>query len=341
MGIMGMSMDKDKKTIAKLNEDLQWAMRKIEQQSNLISQQSTRLSSQARQMDRMRQENLEAREFGQMQEARLQTELQRNRNLMMELEALRQRVCQQENEIREQKLQEQSAIKTQAEGPWRSEIKGVLEDRQQAEQEKAKKKNEFDILVEQQQSRDGLLTERGQNEQGRNEQPPVKDRDTQSQDRQPPVKDRDTQSQDRPPADTEQRRERQRERLRIIEESNESKKQLQQELVECSKSIRDMQRVIKELYQFKPCRQLCELLVNIRQNVFQNIDEIQEDLSYVAEAFGICEFEPGVKDRFDPKCHEQVFSNIQDVRGREIEKVFSPGFEMDGEVIMKAQVSIK
>ena len=162
MGIMGMSMDRDKK-IAKLNEDLQWAMHKIEQQSNLISQQSTRLSSQARQMDRMRQENLEAREFGQMQEARLQTELQRNQNLMMELEALRQRVRQQENEIREQKLQGQGAIKAQAEGLWRSDIKGVLEDRQQAEQEKAKKKNEFDILVEQQQSRDGLLTDRVQN----------------------------------------------------------------------------------------------------------------------------------------------------------------------------------
>lgn len=123
--------------------------------------------------------------------------------------------------------------------------------------------------------------------------------------------------------------------------TNEDKKQIQHELMECSRAIRDIQSAIKETYQFKPCRQLCELLVNIRQNVYTRIEDIQEDLGYVLEGFGIDEFTPQRGDVFEAKCHDQVYSNVQDARGREIERVYSSGFKMDGDVIMKAQVSVK
>ena len=125
------------------------------------------------------------------------------------------------------------------------------------------------------------------------------------------------------------------------EKVDESKQQIQQELLECSKTIRDIQRTIKETYQFKPCRQLCEVLINIRQNVYKRVEDVQEDLGYAIEAFGIDEFVPKTGDIFEAKCHDQVYSNVQDARGREIEKVYSSGFKMDGEVILKAQVSVK
>lgn len=132
-----------------------------------------------------------------------------------------------------------------------------------------------------------------------------------------------------------------REKFQVPENANERKRQIQQELQECSKAIRDIQRAIKETYQFKPCRQLCEVLVNIRQNVYKKAEDIQEDLEYVIEAFGIEEFVSKTGDIFEAKCHDQVYSNIQDARGKEIDRVYSSGFRMDGEVIMKAQVSVK
>lgn len=125
------------------------------------------------------------------------------------------------------------------------------------------------------------------------------------------------------------------------ERINEDKKQIQHELMECSRTIRDIQSTIKETYQFKPCRQLCELLINIRQNVYTKIEDVQEDLGYVLEGFGIVEFTPQMGDVFEAKCHDQVYSNVQDARGKEIERVYSSGFRMDGDVIMKAQVSVK
>lgn len=125
------------------------------------------------------------------------------------------------------------------------------------------------------------------------------------------------------------------------EKFNESRQQIQQELAECSKTIRDIQRTIKETYQFKPCRQLCEMLVNIRQNVYKKVEDIQEDLAYVIEAFGIEEYMPKVGDVFEAKCHDQVYSDVLDARGRQIEQVYSEGFKMDGEIILKAQVSVK
>lgn len=127
----------------------------------------------------------------------------------------------------------------------------------------------------------------------------------------------------------------------VNEKVNESKQQIQQELLECSKTIRNIQRTIKETYQFKPCGQLCEVLINIRQNVYKKAEDIQEDLEYVIEAFGIDEFVPKSGDIFEAKCHDQVYSNVQDARGKEIEQVYSSGFKMDGEVIVKAQVSVK
>ena len=130
-------------------------------------------------------------------------------------------------------------------------------------------------------------------------------------------------------------------KLKKIEARTDSRKLLQQELSECSKSLRDMQRIIKETYQFEPCRQLCELLINIRQNVYQSIDDIQEDLEYVIEAFGINELVPVAGEVFDAKYHTQVYSEMKDARGKEIEKVHAVGFELDGEIIVKAQVSIK
>lgn len=130
-------------------------------------------------------------------------------------------------------------------------------------------------------------------------------------------------------------------RLKVKEENNRDRSRLQEELLECSKIIRDIQKDIKEMYQFEPCRQLCELLINIRQNVYQNLGDIQEDIGYVIEGFGISEFSPKQGELFDAKYHKQVYSELQDARGKEINCVYASGFEMDGEVIVKAQVSIK
>ena len=307
------SMDKDKKMIAELQDKLQEAMHKIQKLSEFINFQNSRVNAQASQIEKMHQELLEEKKFRQEQETQLKTELQKNQNLEQELEALRKKERQQESECREQELQRQSAIWIRPERQRLGAAGGQLEDQRQTEQKKAQKKSEFDIMVRQQQNRNELFS----------------------------LQERNSQNWSGWPTERKLYGQRQYKKGQLAEENNKGKKQLQQELMECSKNIRDMQRVIKELYQFKPCRQMCELLINIRQNVFQNTDEIQEDLGYVAEAFGIREFEPNVKDGFDPKCHEQVHSNIQDVRGREIEKVYSPGFEVDGEVIVKAQVSIK
>lgn len=122
---------------------------------------------------------------------------------------------------------------------------------------------------------------------------------------------------------------------------NESKKQIQKELAECSKAIRKMQQMIKETYQFEPCQQLCELLVNIRQKVYTETESIQEDLGCIIETFGIKEYKAEPGDDFDAKYHEQVYGNLLDVKGKKIKQVFSSGFEMSGEIIMKAQVSIE
>lgn len=123
-------------------------------------------------------------------------------------------------------------------------------------------------------------------------------------------------------------------------ETVDNKKKLQRELSECSKAIREMQYMIKEAYRFEPCRQLCELLVNIRQNVYSEMESIQEDMECVIEAFGIKEYHAVPGNVFDPKYHEQVYSSLRDVKDKKIKAVFSPGFEMDGEIVMKAQVSI-
>lgn len=130
-------------------------------------------------------------------------------------------------------------------------------------------------------------------------------------------------------------------RLKKIKENNNNRSRLQEELMECSRIIRDIQKDIKEMYQFEPCRQLCEVLVNIRQNVYQNMGDIQEDIGYVIEGFGISEFSPKQGELFDAKYHKQVYSELQDARGKEINCVYASGFEMDGEVIVKAQVSVK
>ena len=61
----------------------------------------------------------------------------------------------------------------------------------------------------------------------------------------------------------------------------------------------------------------------------------------MVEAFGINEFKPAVGEPFDAKYHDQVYSDRQDARGREIEQVYASGFEVDGEVIVKAQVRVK
>ena len=132
-----------------------------------------------------------------------------------------------------------------------------------------------------------------------------------------------------------------REKTLVSGKVNEDRQQIQRELLECSKTIRDIQRAIKETYQFNPCRQLCEVLVNIRQKVYRKVEDIQEDLAYVIEAFGIDEFAPETGDFFEAKYHDQVISNVQDARGKEINRVYSSGFKMDGEVIVKAQVSVK
>lgn len=130
-------------------------------------------------------------------------------------------------------------------------------------------------------------------------------------------------------------------RVQTDKKTDESKKQLQAELVECSKTIREMQRMIKELYQFEPCRQLCELEVNIQQGVYHNISDIEEELEYILEEFGITVFEVQSGDSFDARYHEQVYSNEKDARGRRIDEVYSKGYTVDGEVILKAQVSVK
>lgn len=129
--------------------------------------------------------------------------------------------------------------------------------------------------------------------------------------------------------------------LDVIQENRESKKKIQMELAEISKVIRETQQSIKEAYQFEPCRQLCDLAINIQQKVYNNIEEIQEDLGYVMEAFGISKFEAVSDEVFDAKYHDQVDSNFHDARGRKIDRVYSPGFEIDGEILVKAQVSVK
>lgn len=128
-----------------------------------------------------------------------------------------------------------------------------------------------------------------------------------------------------------------------LEERNlyNGKKQLQEELNECSKKIREMQQTIKILYQFEPCRELCELSINMKQGVYQTVEEIREDLECVIEAFDIKRYEVQSGEIFDVKYHEQVYSNVQDARGREIDKVYSNGYSIDGEIICKAQVSVK
>ena len=129
--------------------------------------------------------------------------------------------------------------------------------------------------------------------------------------------------------------------LDVIQENRESKKKIQMELAEISKVIRETQQSIKEVYQFEPCRQLCDLAINIQQKVYNNIEEIQEDLSYVIEAFGISKFEAVSDEIFDAKYHDQVGSDFYDARGRKIDRVYSPGFQIDGEILVKAQVSVK
>ncbi len=129
--------------------------------------------------------------------------------------------------------------------------------------------------------------------------------------------------------------------LDVIQENRESKKKIQMELAEISKVIRETQQSIKEVYQFEPCRQLCDLAINIQQKVYSNIEEIQEDLSYVIEAFGISKFEAVSDEIFDAKYHDQVESDFYDARGRKIDRVYSPGFQIDGEILVKAQVSVK
>lgn len=128
--------------------------------------------------------------------------------------------------------------------------------------------------------------------------------------------------------------------LTVTRKEDENKKQIQKELAECSKAIRKMQQMIKETYQFEPCQQLCELLVNIRQKVYMETESIQEDLGCIIETFGIREYKAKPGDDFDAKYHEQVYGNLLDVKGKKIKQVFSSGFEMNGEIIMKAQVSI-
>ena len=122
---------------------------------------------------------------------------------------------------------------------------------------------------------------------------------------------------------------------------DERKKQMQAELAECSRRIREMQKDMKELYHFEPCRQLCELEVNLEQGVYHDISHIKEDLEYIMEEFGISEFEvqPGMP--FDARYHTQVDSQVKDARGRKIDKVHSKGFQVDGEVIWKAHVSVQ
>lgn len=128
--------------------------------------------------------------------------------------------------------------------------------------------------------------------------------------------------------------------IKAADETVDNKKKIQRELSECSKAIREIQHMIKEAYQFEPCRQLCELLVNIRQKVYTEVESIQEDMICVIEAFGIKEYGAASGDAFDPKYHEQIHSSVTDVKGKKVKEIFSMGFEMDGEVIMKAQVSI-
>lgn len=337
MGIM----DKDKRILF-LKDDLQHAMQKIKYQSDFISSQSSKLSAQLSQIEEMRQKILIERKCRQEQEVQLQKEIQKNRELTRELEELRQKERRLENERREQAFQRKSAMWTRPEWQNRDGAGNRQNNPDQTEQERVRKKSEFELLVKQQQDQSEPLAEREQWEISRGRLLTSEgERREQSQIEQPSINGRNTQGQNLSLSIGEQNATGKRERIQASEESGGSKKQLQQELMECSKNIRDMQRVIKELYQFKPCRQLCQLLVNIRQNVFNDMDEIQEDLAYVAEAFGVREFQPKAAESFDPKCHEQVRSNVLDARGKEIDKVYSSGFEVDGEVIVKAQVSIK
>lgn len=129
--------------------------------------------------------------------------------------------------------------------------------------------------------------------------------------------------------------------LDIIQKNKESKKKIQMELAEISKTIRETQQTIKEIYQFEPCRQLCDLAINLHQRVYRSVEEVQEDLDYVIEAFGISKFETVPDEIFDAKYHDQVVSNFYDARGRKIDQVYSPGFQIDGEILVKAQVSVK
>ena len=126
-----------------------------------------------------------------------------------------------------------------------------------------------------------------------------------------------------------------------MKENNKTKKQLQKDLAECSKIIHDIQHAVKEAYQFEPCRQLCELLVNLRQKVYLDLEDVKEDLAYVIEAFEINEFEPAVGETFQAKYHDQSHSRTGDARGRRINRIYASGFEKDGEVIVKAQVSVE
>lgn len=126
-----------------------------------------------------------------------------------------------------------------------------------------------------------------------------------------------------------------------LRKNKENKEKLQKQLVECSKSLRDIQQSVKDTYMFTPCKQMCELLINIRNNVYHSISDIQEDFEDVLYAFGINEFKPSIGEMFDAKYHNQVYSNVPDARGKCITRVYSSGFEMDGEIIVKACVSVE
>lgn len=133
----------------------------------------------------------------------------------------------------------------------------------------------------------------------------------------------------------------QEEKPRAQGDQSQIRRQLQQELAESSRRLREIQNLIKESYQFEPCRQLCEVILAIRQKVYQSEADIQEDLGYVAEAFGITEFQAFPGDSFDPRYHEQVHSDFMDARGREIAQVYTAGFQMDSEILIKARVSVR
>lgn len=120
-----------------------------------------------------------------------------------------------------------------------------------------------------------------------------------------------------------------------------AKKNLALDVGECMKAMRDIQKQIRETYEFEPCRRLCELARNIQQGAYINMDDVSEDLGYIMEMFGIISFDACQGENFDAKKHEQVKTHFADARERKIEKQYSPGYEKDGEIIMKAQVSVQ